>query len=333
MTNVETRKLKTQIAYKLPLAARRLIEANKQRRIRVAGGGNFHGQLDKTISYLRWKTACNTISDAIGYIESELERERFYALYRTLFPKEWKKSRASFKRTNFNEFHTEREFEFIELISERYFPLCTWLDWSDFRFDHIPIEPVNYDFCCDEFEWEEFRPCLQFAVAAFLWGDTDTADENWCDMLANFKVSPEDLPPINRRAPPYSILDAGRDDPKIRRFLHLIEFIFHDTGNPFIDTTYCQPVDLYEWRVETLEKLKFEYEAVSKYFESMESIDASIEQNAAATFRELIELWNTGRLPENKRRKDAIKKSDDERGLLINILAKTEESGEPVLTY
>ena len=253
MAKVKTKNLKPRNIPQLPLAVRRLIKENKQRRICGAGGGNFHGQLDKTISYLRWKTTYNTISDAIGYIESELERERFYALYRSLFPKEWKKSKASFKLTGYNEFHTEREFEFIELVSDRYFPLCTWLDWSDFRFDHIPIEPVNYDFCCDEYELQEFRPCLQFGIAAFLWRNTDEMDENWHDILAGFNVKFEDLPPINRTTPPYSVLDAGRDNPKVQRFLHLIEFMFHDTGNTFVDTTYCQPVDLYEWTIENLE--------------------------------------------------------------------------------
>ena len=133
--------------------------------------------------------------------------------------------------------------------------------------------------------------------------------------------------------PPYAILDAQRDEPKVQRFLHLIEFIFHDTGNTFIDTTYCQPVEFYDWRVETLEKLKAEYEAVSKYFESMESIDASIEQNALATFRELITLWNTGRLPVKGRPKKAAKKPDDKRGLLINILTDGEVSGETALNF
>jgi hypothetical protein len=166
-----------------------------------------------------------------------------------------------------------------------------------------------------------------------LWRDTDEADENWCNILAGFNVEFEDLPPINRKMPPYSILDAGRDEPEIHRFLHLIEFIFHDTGNTFIDTTYCQPVEFYDWRVETLEKLKAEYEAVSEYFESMESIDASIEQNALGTFRELITLWNTGRLPAKGQRKKAAKKPDDKRGLLINILTETEERGEPALTF
>ena len=165
-----------------------LIEKNKQRRAGDENGGNFRGRLNKTVSYLRWKAACNTLSDAIGYIASELERERLYALYRRIFPKEWKASGASFQRTGYNECHTEREIEFIELVSEHYFPLCTWLDWSDFRFDHIPIEPVNYDFCCDEYEWQHFRPCLQFAITAFLWRDTDNSDENWTEMLASFNV-------------------------------------------------------------------------------------------------------------------------------------------------
>ncbi len=159
MAQGKTKTLHAQTVCKLPSLARRLIEKNKQRRISLGGGGgDFRGRLDKTISYLRWKASCNTLHDAIGYISSELERERLYALYQKLFAKEWKKSSASFKRTGYNEYHTERELEFIELVSDRFFPLCSWLDWSDFRFDHIPIEPPNFDLCCGEYEWQEFRP-------------------------------------------------------------------------------------------------------------------------------------------------------------------------------
>lgn len=328
MAQVKTRNAQT--VCRLPLVARHLIDENRQRRISVGKtGGNFRGRLEQTVAYLRWKTVCNTLHDAIGYVASELERERLYALYREIFPKEWKKSSASFRQSENNEFHTERELEFIELVSNRYFPLSTWLDWSDFRFDHIPIETVNYDFCCDEIEWQELRPCLQFAIIAFLWRDTDDDDEGWREMLASFDVPFKALPEINRAALPFSVLNAGRENPKIRRFLHLIEFIFHDTGNPFIDTTYCQPVELYEWTIENLEKLKSDYNAVSGYFESMASIDEAIERSATATFKELISLWNTGELPNGKRRKETQNKAaHKDAGLLINILANYDDLRE-----
>ncbi len=64
----ENRILKTQAVRKLPPAARRLIEKNKQSRIGGKKGGDFRGHLDKTVAYLRWKAACGTLSDAIGYI-------------------------------------------------------------------------------------------------------------------------------------------------------------------------------------------------------------------------------------------------------------------------
>ncbi|MGI8641418.1 MAG: hypothetical protein ACR2MG_15910, partial [Pyrinomonadaceae bacterium] len=211
--------------------------------------------------------------------------------------------------------------------------LCSWLDWSDFRFDHIPIESVNYDFCCDEYEWQHFRPCLQFALSAFLWRDTDVADENWTEMLANFDVEFEALPQIERATPAFSVLDASRIEPKIRRFLHLIEFIFHDSGNPFIDTTYCQPLDLYEWNLENLEKLKADYGGVKVYFESMDSLDEDIARDALSSFKELITIWNTGRLPTNKRQGEAAEKADKERGLLLNILAAYDTQTEAALTF
>lgn len=318
---------------KLPAVARQLIEKNRQRRAGDGNGGNFRGRLNKTTAYLRWKAACHTLSDAMGYIASELEREQLYGLYRKIFPKEWKASRASFHRTGYNDCHTEREIEFIELVNEHYFPLCSWLDWSDFRFDYIPIESVNYDLCCDEFEWQHFRPCLPFAITAFLWRDTDIADENWTDMLASFDVRFEELPQIERATPPFSVLECGRDDPKIRRFLHLIEFIFHDSGNPFIDTTYCQPLDLYEWSLDNLEKLKADYAGVKDYFASMDSLDEDIARNASSTFKELITIWNTGRLPAKGKRKEAAGKTEYERGLLINILADYDYPSEPALTF
>ena len=168
---------------------------------------------------MRWKAACGSLSEAVGYRRQELERERFYALYRKLFPKEWKNSKASFHRTGYNDCYTEREMEFIELVGASYFPLCSWLDWSDFRFDHIPIESVNYDFCCDEYEWQHFRPCLQFGLAAFLWRETDPEDDNWRDLLASFKVEYKSLLPINRATPPAktkNVRQKANDDSKAK---------------------------------------------------------------------------------------------------------------------
>ena len=104
-------------------------------------------------------------------------------------------------------------------------------------------------------------------------------------MLASFDVRFEDLPQIERATPHFSILDAGRSDPKIQRFIHLIEFIFHDSGNPFVDTTYCQPQDLYEWSEENLEKLKTDYAGVKDYFASMDGIDEDIARNAHSDFQ------------------------------------------------
>jgi hypothetical protein len=317
---------------KLPEVARRLIEENRRRR----GGekaGNFRGALERTVAYLRFRATCGTLSDAICYVASEIERERLYGLYRKIFPKEWKRSKASFRQSGLSDCHTEREIEFIELINEHYFPLCSWLDWSDFRFDHIPVESVNYDFCCDEYDWQHFRPCLQFAICAFLWRDTDVSDENWTEMLASHNVEYKSLPQIEISTPPFSVLNEGRDNPKIRRFIHLIEFIFHDSGNPFIDTTYCQPLDLHEWNLENLEKLKTDYAGVKDYFASMDSIDEDIARNAGTTFKELITIWNTGRLPMNKRQKQAADKEKRERGLLINILADYETQAETALTF
>ncbi len=123
---------------------------------------------------------------------------------------------------------------------------------------------------------------------------------DWHEILSSFNVEIEDLPPIERDTPLYAELNKERDHPKIKRFLHLIEFIYHDTGNPFIDTTCCQPVELFEWTIDDLEKLKADYNGVAEYFVSMDSIDASIERNALATFKELISLWNLGRLPKKQ---------------------------------
>lgn len=332
MAKVKTKTLKAKSGSFLPGIACRLIEENRQRRVNLSKtGGNFRGNLGKTIAYLNWKAECNSLSGAIYYISSELEREKIYALYHKLFPNEWRASSASFTKNGYNEYHTEREYEFISLVSENYFPFCTWLDWSDYRFDHIPIEGVNLDLCCGEFEWEEFRPCLRFAVAAFLWRGGGIYDWDWNEILSSFNLQLEDLPPINHENPPYRELEKQRDNPKIQRFLHLIEFIYHDTGNPFIDTTCCQPMELFEWTQENLEKLKADYKAVQAYFESMDSLDEDIERNARKTFKELISLWNTGHLPNERRKREAAEKEDESSGLLINILAGSEATAAPVL--
>jgi hypothetical protein len=326
MASAKPKTLKNHIEANLPNIAHRLIESNKQKLTKLGKAGFcFRGNLEKTTHYLRWKSNCSTVLEAIEFIGEETERERIYRLYRQIFPKDWRASSASFTKNGDNEYHTERESEFFSRVSENYFPLGIWLDWSDFRFDHIPIESVNLDLCCSDYEWQEMRPCLRFAVAAFLWRGSGIYDMEWNEILSSFNVELEDLPPISREHPPYHELERERNNPKINRFLHLIEFIHHDTGNPFIDTTCCQPVDLFEWTKENLEKLKTDYDAVKAFFESMDSIDEDIERNALRAFKELISLWNTGRLP-GKRRKEAAGKKEETAGLLINILADSTDS-------
>lgn len=325
--------LKVQTAVKLPPPARRLIEKNRQKRTSSPGVGDFRGKLDKTVAYLRWKASCGTLSGAIDYVATEVERERLYALYRKLFPKEWKQSRAPFRQSEYNECHTEREMEFIELVSNRYFPFSSWLDWSDYQFNHIPIESVNFDFCCGDFDWRDFRPCLQFGIAAFLYRGGGLYDTDWIEILSSFNLSPEDLPPISKENPPYALLDRERTNPKVERFIHLIEFVHHETGNAFIDTTCCSPMEMYTWTEVNLEKLKAEYEAVQSFFDSLDSLDDSIAQSPLKTFKELISLWNTGELPARKRKKEAAGKTGDSTGLLINILAEPQDSDAPALAF
>ncbi len=69
------------------------------------------------------------------------------------------------------------------------------------------------------------------------------------------------------------------------------------------------------------------------YFESMDSIDEDIARDALSTFKELITIWNTGRLPTNRRQREAVEKADKERGLLINILGTDETQTEAALTF
>lgn len=100
-----------------------------------------------------------------------------------------------------------------------------------------------------------------------------------------------------------------------------------------INTTYCQSLELYEWNLENLEKSKADYGGVKVYFESMDSLDEDIERDALSAFKELITIWNTGRLPTNKRQREAAEKADKERGLLIDILGTDETQTEAALTF
>ncbi len=62
----------------------------------------------------------------------------------------------------------------------------------------------------------------------------------------------------------------------------------------------------------------------------MDSLDEDIARcGASSTFKELITIWNTGRLPAKG--KQAADKTLYERGLLINILA--DYDGEAALSF
>ncbi|QYO65387.1 hypothetical protein [Leptolyngbya sp. 7M] len=78
-----------------------------------------------------------------------------------------------------------------------------------------------------------------------------------------------------------------------------MRLVDHSTGNPWLDSDYCQMADWYEFNRETIEELSREYKAALEAFDRLDTLDVLIEADPKKMLSALIDFWNNGNLPDD----------------------------------
>lgn len=243
----------------------------------------FGERLLQSLEYLQFKARSHNAIAACDSIAAIVSDQEKYALYRDMFPKEWSRSRASLHRRGYYQRYSERANELFQLIHENCFPLLEIAhDDPEGDLESFAIAPMNADLCCEEIDHEHLRISYAVGLVFFF------RDETWAFLDEKFGLDQSDFPAI--RNEPHG--DVWQSEGSV--YGDLIRLIDHSTGNPWLDSTYCQTADWYTWSRETIEDLTFEFRNANALFARLSDLDPLIEARPNQILTDLINFWNTG---------------------------------------
>lgn len=240
------------------------------------------------MEYLSYKAQSQNAIETHDLVAAVISEQQKYVLYQEMFPKEWKRSRASLYRRGYYSRYSERVNELLHLVNNKCFPLLEFAyDDPESEFEHFAIPPFNVDLCCEEIYFDNLR--LSYAAGLIFY----FPDEAWDFLNEKFKVSRSDFPEI--QSDPNPKIWERKDSSLIGELLRLID---HSTGNPWLDSNYCQTADWYSWDRETIQELTKEFRSANEMFERLARLDEMIEADPKNMLLALIDFWNKGKLPK-----------------------------------
>jgi hypothetical protein len=142
------------------------------------------------------------------------------------------------------------------------------------------------DLCCEDIYFDNLK--VSYATALIFY----VPDDAWDFLNQRYKLSRKDFPTIH--SDPNPKVWAAQSGSLLGELLRLVD---HSTGNPWLDSNYCQTADWYSWDRETIEGLTAEYKAANEIFERLNKLDEMIEADPKKMLRALIDFWNTGEHP------------------------------------
>ncbi len=251
---------------------------------------SFGDRLLRSLEYVGFKARSHNAVNACELVNRVLSEQKKYALFRELFPNEWKRSKASLYRAGRYTHYSERACELFELVHEHCFPLLDyWNDDPEAEFERFAIMPLNFDLCCEEIDLESMRVSYAAGLIFYL----QEADI-WDFLFQKYGLSPDEFAPVANRAHPD--VWKARQSRKTKPLSMLFRLIDHSTGNPWLDLTYCEYADMFEWDKKTIEELTRDHYDAGNYFKNLEQLDECMEADPTRFVSELISFWNNGRI-------------------------------------
>ena len=251
---------------------------------------SFGDRLLRSLEYVGFKARSHNAVNACELVNRVLSEQKKYALFRELFPNEWKRSKASLYRAGRYTHYSERACELFELVHEHCFPLLDyWNDDPEAEFERFAIMPLNFDLCCEEIDLESMRVSYAAGLIFYL----QEADI-WDFLFQKYGLSPDEFGPVMNRAHPN--VWKAKQGHKTKPLSMLFRLIDHSTGNPWLDLTYCEYAEMFEWDKKTIDELTRDHHDAGNYFKNLEELDVRMDADPKRFVSELISFWNNGRI-------------------------------------
>ena len=228
---------------------------------------------------------------ALDYLEQLRSSTAILDAYRRMFPALWACSAAP--TSGYDDkypAHSPREAEFLRIISRHYFYLPEddgWVD-EEQHYDSIPVTPMQGDsWCCGDFEIDNLRACFHVSIGLF--GGTDY----WEHVAARYQLDPAQHKPVVE-------IDYGlfkrlcQAEPTALKHLPLaLDLMHYETGNVWLDNSFCQPQTYYAWTVQNILKLSREFKEARQVMRKMDDLDRYLDNHPQEGVPRAIELWNS----------------------------------------
>ena len=118
----------------------------------------FNERLSRSLEYLSFKARSHNAIASYELVERVLSEQRKYAMYREMFPTEWKLSRASLYSRGYYGKYSERVNELFNLVNENCFPLLDFAyEDTENDFEQFAIPPMNVDLCCEDIYFDNLK--------------------------------------------------------------------------------------------------------------------------------------------------------------------------------
>jgi hypothetical protein len=217
-----------------------------------------------------------SFAEAHDYLVTLLRRIELLALYRLYFPEQYARSK---KRTfpTVAEAYSPLEAEFLELVDVHLFPIhldfMIYASGPDERSAVIPARSLGQDWW--NVEYDDLSAGWQFML--YLIGQASAEDLT----LQQPQLVPERDSPlvgVDWSRVQWDEYEARWNEvakqlhPSLAHFPRLIEVVYHDTGNAFLDTHDEAPLEDFFWKKEDMDILIDHYRQAETIIGQIESL-------------------------------------------------------------
>lgn len=239
----------------------------------------------------------HSATSALDYLEQLRSSTAILDAYRRMFPALWACSAAP--TSGYDDkypAHSPREGEFLRIMSRHYFYLPEddgWMD-EEQHYDSIPVTPMQGDsWCCGDFEVDNLRAC--FHVTIGLNGGT----EYWEHVAARYGLDPGEQKPV-AEIDYFRYKELCQAEPTALKHLPFaLDLMSYDTGNVWLDNSFCQPQTYYPWTVPNILKLSREFKEARRAYDKMDELDRYLDNNPQEAVPRALELWNASARNKN----------------------------------
>ncbi len=202
----------------------------------------------ETVRAIEWLKHITNFSGAgaLDYLDGLISSNNILSIYRRMFGSVYRASTApTCGRDGYYTGHTPREAEFLRLIAKHYFPLPEDIGWEDQgdHYDEIPITPLQGEaWCgCGYLQFEELNSCYYVAFCILHGGDY------WEHAVERYNLDPSVRAPHGNVDFDLFKKLCQEEQTPLRHLPLALELMYYETGNEWLDSTFCQGTHSYPW--------------------------------------------------------------------------------------